>query len=140
MAAGMILLVPRRVTRPLVTIQQAMLKLAGGDFNVVLPGLDRKDEVGAIANAVEKFKVLAVEKGRQDAEEVLRRQQAEAELQAKAAEERAKSPTSRRAPSMRSAMAWPALGRRSDLSSERAIPRRLQAGEGQFQYGARSAL
>ena len=90
LAAGMILLVTGRVIRPLGTIQQAMLKLAGGDFNVVLPGLDRKDEVGAIANAVEKFKVLAVEKGRQDAEEVLRRQQVEAELQAKAAEERAK--------------------------------------------------
>jgi methyl-accepting chemotaxis protein len=90
LAAGMILLVSGRVIRPLGTIQQAMVKLAGGDFNVVLPGLDRKDEVGAIANAVEKFKVLAVEKGRQDAEEVLRRQQAEAEIQAKAAEERAK--------------------------------------------------
>jgi methyl-accepting chemotaxis protein len=90
MAAGMILLVSRRVTRPLVTIQGAMLELAGGNFNVVLPGLDRKDEIGAMANAVEKFKVLAVEKGRQDAEEVVRRQQAEAELQAKAAEERAK--------------------------------------------------
>jgi methyl-accepting chemotaxis protein len=91
LAAGMILLVTRRVTRPLVTIQEAMLKLAGGDFNVVLPGLDRKDEIGAMANAVEKFKVLAVEKGRQDAEEVMRRQQAEADLQAKAAEERAKA-------------------------------------------------
>jgi methyl-accepting chemotaxis protein len=90
MAAGMILLVSRRVTGPLVTIQQAMLKLAGGDFDVVLPGLDRKDEIGAMANAVEKFKVLAVEKGRSDAEEVMRRQQAEAALQAQAAEERAK--------------------------------------------------
>ena len=90
LGAGMILLVTGRVIRPLGTIQQAMVKLAGGDFNVVLPGLDRKDEVGAIANAVEKFKVLAVEKGRQDAEEVLRRQQAEAEIQAKAAEERVK--------------------------------------------------
>jgi methyl-accepting chemotaxis protein len=89
-AAAMVLLVTRRVITPLRTIQQAMLKLAGGDFNVVLPGLDRNDEVGAIANAVEKFKVLAVEKGRQDAEEVVRRQQVEADLQAKAAEERAK--------------------------------------------------
>jgi methyl-accepting chemotaxis protein len=91
LAAGMVVLVSRRVTGPLVTIQQAMLKLAGGDFNVVLPGLDRKDEIGAMANAVEKFKVLAVEKGRREAEDVLRRQQAEAELQAKAAQERAKS-------------------------------------------------
>jgi methyl-accepting chemotaxis protein len=90
LASGMILLVTRRVIRPLVTIQQAMLKLAGGDFNVVLPGLDRQDEVGAIANAVEKFKVLAVEKGRSEAEELVRRQQTEADLQAKAAEERAK--------------------------------------------------
>ena len=90
LAAGMILLVTRRVTRPLVTIQEAMLKLAGGDFNVVLPGLERKDEIGAMANAVEKFKVLAVEKGRQDAEEVVRRQQAESEVQAKEAGERAK--------------------------------------------------
>jgi methyl-accepting chemotaxis protein len=90
LAGGMILLVTRRVTRPLVTIQQAMLKLAGGDFNVVLPGLDRKDEIGAMANAVEKFKVLAVEKGRHEAEELVRRQQAEADLQAKSAEERAK--------------------------------------------------
>ena len=88
--AGMIILVARRVISPLGTIQQAMLKLAGGDFNVVLPGLDRKDEVGAIANAVEKFKVLAVEKGREEAEEVMRRQQTEAELQAKSAEERTK--------------------------------------------------
>ncbi len=90
LAGGMILLVTRRVTRPLVTIQQAMLKLAGGDFNVVLPGLDRKDEIGAMANAVEKFKVLAVEKGRHEAEELVRRQQAEADLQAKSAQERAK--------------------------------------------------
>lgn len=90
-AAGMILLVTRRVISPLRMIQQAMLKLAGGDFNVVLPGLDRKDEVGAIANAVEEFKELAVEKGRKDAEEVVRRQQAEAEVQAKAAEERTKA-------------------------------------------------
>jgi methyl-accepting chemotaxis protein len=89
-AAGMVLLVTRRVISPLRTIQEAMLKLAGGDFNVVLPGLERKDEIGAMANAVEKFKVLAVEKGRQDAEEVVRRQQAESEVQAKEAGERAK--------------------------------------------------
>ena len=80
-----------------------MLKLAGGDFNVVLPGLDRKDEIGAIANAVEKFKVLAVEKGREEAEDVMRRQQAEAELQAKGRggprRRRPRSPTSRRGPS-----------------------------------------
>ena len=64
LAAGMMLMVSRRVTGPLNAIRAAMLKLAGGDFDVVLPGLHRKDEIGAVANAVERFKVLAVDKAR----------------------------------------------------------------------------
>src|SRR5262249_55195987 len=63
---AMMLLVSRRVTGPLAKIQQAMLKLAGGDFEVVLPGLERKDEIGAMAKAVEQFKVVAVEKARDE--------------------------------------------------------------------------
>jgi methyl-accepting chemotaxis protein len=90
LTAGMMLAVSRRVTGPLHTIQQAMLKLAGGDFNVVLPGLSRKDEIGDVANAVERFKVVAVEKARREADESMRRQQIEAEAQAKAAEQQAK--------------------------------------------------
>src|SRR5260370_13795516 len=67
-----------------------MLQLADGKFDVVLPGLGRKDEIGEIAQAVETFKVKAAEKAALEADEVLRRQKAEAEAQAKAAEERAK--------------------------------------------------
>jgi methyl-accepting chemotaxis protein len=85
LAGGMMLMVSWRVTRPLNAIRGAMLKLAGGDFEVVLPGLDRKDEIGAVANAVERFKVLAVEKARGEADAALQRQQAEAERQAQAA-------------------------------------------------------
>jgi methyl-accepting chemotaxis protein len=98
MAAGMILMVSRVVTGPLRRIRDAMLKLAGGDFDVVLPGLDRSDEIGAVANAVEKFKVLAFEKARGEADEVVRRQQAdsmmakvEAQAQADAAAERSQA-------------------------------------------------
>src|SRR5262249_24013600 len=40
--AAMMLLVTGRVTRPLRSIRQAMLKVAEGDFSVVLPGLERK--------------------------------------------------------------------------------------------------
>src|SRR5262249_19128261 len=40
-----------------------------GNFDVVLPGLDRNDEVGEIAGAVETFKLRAVEKARHEAEE-----------------------------------------------------------------------
>jgi methyl-accepting chemotaxis protein len=90
-AIGMMLLVTRRVTAPLNHIQGAMLKLAGGDFDVVLPGLDRKDEIGDVANAVEQFKILAMEKARNEADESLRRQQAEAEERARVAEEQAKA-------------------------------------------------
>jgi methyl-accepting chemotaxis protein len=88
---GMMLLISRRVTSPLRNIQGAMLKLADGDFSVVLPGLDRKDEIGDVANAVERFKLLALERARAESDETLKRQKAEAELQAQAAEERARA-------------------------------------------------
>lgn len=42
-----------RILRPLSSLTGAMGKLADGDFAVVLPGLDRKDEVGEMAQAVE---------------------------------------------------------------------------------------
>jgi methyl-accepting chemotaxis protein len=102
LAGGMMFVVSRHVTGPLAGIQGAMLKLAGGDFEVVLPGLHRKDEIGAVANAVERFKVLAVDKARNEADAAMARQKAEAdrhaqvaraeaEAQAKVAAERAKA-------------------------------------------------
>src|SRR5262245_7985670 len=90
-AMGMMLLVSRRVVMPLQRIQGAMLKLADGDFGVAVPGLERKDEIGAMANAVERFKSLADERARHEAEEATRRQQGEADILAKAADERARS-------------------------------------------------
>jgi methyl-accepting chemotaxis protein len=79
------------IAKPIRALTGGMLRLAGGDFDVVLPGLGRKDEVGDIASAVEEFKVKAAEKARLEADEVLKRQKAEAEAQARAAEERAKA-------------------------------------------------
>ncbi len=83
---GMVLVVSRRVTGPLRQIQQAMLKIAGGDFSVVLPGLDRKDEIGDVANAIERFKTLVDEKAHAEAAAALRRQKIEADRQAQLAE------------------------------------------------------
>ncbi len=83
--AGMMLLVTRRVTSPLRHIQRAMLRLAEGDFAVVLPGLDRKDEIGDVSNAVEKFKVLAVEKARRETEEATARMKSESDRQTEVA-------------------------------------------------------
>jgi methyl-accepting chemotaxis protein len=90
-AMGMMLLVSRRVIGPLHGIQEAMLKLADGDFGVAVPGVERKDEVGAIANAVERFKVVADEKARQETEAATRRHEAEAAVQAKASQELART-------------------------------------------------
>jgi methyl-accepting chemotaxis protein len=39
-----------------------MQRLASGDFAVVLPGLGRADEVGDMAQAVETFKIRAMQK------------------------------------------------------------------------------
>jgi methyl-accepting chemotaxis protein len=91
LTAGMMMVVSRRVIGPLRHIQGAMLKLADGDFDVALPGLDRKDEIGDVANAVERFKILAVDKARQDADAVVQRQKADAAQQAKIAEEQARA-------------------------------------------------
>jgi methyl-accepting chemotaxis protein len=63
----MLLVVSLRVVSPLHKLSAAMRKLADGDFGVVLPGLGRKDEIGAIAAATEGFKVKASEKAQREA-------------------------------------------------------------------------
>ena len=60
---------------PLSGLTSGMKELAGGNFGVVLPGLDRKDEVGDMAQAVESFKVKAAEKARDEAEAKIRQDQ-----------------------------------------------------------------
>ena len=59
----------RAISRPLSAMTGAMGKLANGNFDVVLPGLGRKDEIGEMAQAVEQFKVEARERARRDAED-----------------------------------------------------------------------
>jgi methyl-accepting chemotaxis protein len=59
----------RSVSRPLAGMALAMKELASGNFTVVLPGLGRKDEVGEMAQAIETFKVTAMERARREAEE-----------------------------------------------------------------------
>ncbi|MBR1166252.1 methyl-accepting chemotaxis protein [Bradyrhizobium liaoningense] len=63
------------IARPIRALTIAMDKLAGGDFSVVLPGLGRKDEVGGVAAAVEKFKIVSEQKAREEAEAKIRQDQ-----------------------------------------------------------------
>jgi methyl-accepting chemotaxis protein len=51
----------------MIAMCKAMRELAGGHFDVVLPGLGRRDELGEMAGAVEEFKVQAVAKAERDA-------------------------------------------------------------------------
>jgi methyl-accepting chemotaxis protein len=66
---GITLAATRSVTKPLAGMVRDMGKLASGDFQVVLPGLGRKDEIGAMAEAVELFKFKAVERARHESEQ-----------------------------------------------------------------------
>jgi methyl-accepting chemotaxis protein len=72
----------RGITRPLSRLTAAMGRLAGGDFSFEVPGCDRRDEIGEISRAVERFKIRAVEKAQQEAD------QKQAQAQAAAAARR----------------------------------------------------
>ena len=48
--------VQRRVTKPIDTMTSAMRRLAEGDTSIIIPGTSRRDEIGAMAKAVEVFK------------------------------------------------------------------------------------
>jgi methyl-accepting chemotaxis protein len=63
------------IARPMRALSVSMDELAGGNFAVVLPGLGRRDELGAVAAAVEKFKVVSEQKSREEAEAKIKQDQ-----------------------------------------------------------------
>ncbi|MEA2862879.1 MAG: hypothetical protein QOC84_835 [Bradyrhizobium sp.] len=65
--AVLALLLGKGISRPMIAMCKAMRELAGGNFDVVLPGLGRKDELGEMAAAVEEFKMQAIAKAERDA-------------------------------------------------------------------------
>ncbi|MDE2376188.1 methyl-accepting chemotaxis protein [Bradyrhizobium sp.] len=69
LAVGAMIGVTRRVITPLHNIRDAMLKVAGGDLLVDSGYLDRQDEIGALAGALETFKQQASDKLRIEAQE-----------------------------------------------------------------------
>jgi methyl-accepting chemotaxis protein len=62
------LILGRGISRPMTAMCKAMRELANGNFDVVLPGLGRRDELGEMAAAVEEFKMQAIAKAERDAE------------------------------------------------------------------------
>ena len=86
LGAVLALLLGKGISRPMIEMCKAMRELAGGNFDVVLPGLGRRDELGEMAGAVEEFKMQAIAKAERDA--------AAQEAQNKAAERGAAQPNS----------------------------------------------
>jgi methyl-accepting chemotaxis protein len=67
LGAVLALLLGKGISRPMIEMCKAMRELASGNFDVVLPGLGRKDELGEMAAAVEEFKMQAIAKAERDA-------------------------------------------------------------------------
>ena len=62
-------LIGRSISRPVVAMSRAMRELAAGNFEVQLPGLERRDEVGQMAHAIQEFKVQAIAKAERETSE-----------------------------------------------------------------------
>ena len=67
LGAALALVLGRGISAPMTAMCRAMRELANGKFDVVLPGLGRKDELGEMAGAVEEFKLQAIAKAERDA-------------------------------------------------------------------------
>ncbi|QQP89338.1 HAMP domain-containing protein [Skermanella sp. TT6] len=71
-AVLMALMVGRGLTRPIERLREAMRRLSAGDTAAEIPGRDRRDELGTMAEAVEVFKKSMAEaetlRGRQEAD------------------------------------------------------------------------
>jgi len=77
LAVVLALLVARGLAGPILALTGTMKRLASGDTEVAVTGMDRKDEVGLMAQAVQVFKENARSIGR------MRREQEEAETTAR---------------------------------------------------------
>jgi methyl-accepting chemotaxis protein len=61
LVVGMSLLLGRSILRPIAGMTAAMRKIAEGDTATAIPALDRRDEVGAMAQSVQVFKDNMIE-------------------------------------------------------------------------------
>jgi methyl-accepting chemotaxis protein len=73
LSIGIVVVMARSITRPIAALSDVMKALAGGDTSVAIAGLNRRDEIGTMAGAVQVFKDNMIETER------LRQEQKEAE-------------------------------------------------------------
>jgi methyl-accepting chemotaxis protein len=82
LSVGGMLVITRHVLRPLQTIRDAMLKVAGGDLSADASFPGRTDEIGSLASALGTFKQNAADKARIEDEQRARRARSEEKQQA----------------------------------------------------------
>lgn len=75
-ASGLGLLIMRnRLAAPLSRLTTAMGEMAGGDFDRAVPGLELRDEIGAIGRALDSIKAGVADRAREEAETQAQAQQ-----------------------------------------------------------------
>ncbi|MCW4116390.1 methyl-accepting chemotaxis protein [Aurantimonas sp. MSK8Z-1] len=84
-------LLSRLIASPIVAMTDAMRRLAGGDKSIAVPGTERRDEIGAMAGAVETFKQAAIKQDQLEAEAKAARAKQEAEAARQQAADRQKA-------------------------------------------------
>ncbi|HVI51059.1 MAG TPA: methyl-accepting chemotaxis protein [Candidatus Sulfotelmatobacter sp.] len=83
-AVGLVLatLIARALARPIASMTHAMERLAQGDKTIAVPALERGDEIGEMAKAVEVFKQNAIAMERMQSEQAELKARSEAERRA----------------------------------------------------------
>jgi methyl-accepting chemotaxis protein len=74
-----VFLIGRSISRPLVAMHGAMRRLADGDTAIVIPGIQRGDELGHMAKALDVFRESAIANKRLETEAAESRTRAESE-------------------------------------------------------------
>jgi len=83
-----LLVTSRQISLPINRLNSTMRQLADGKFDVEVPGTDRKDELGQMANAVQIFKEAGLENARLSTEAEANRRETEETRRANEAERR----------------------------------------------------
>src|ERR1700761_1272111 len=72
----------RRITRPVLSLTEATHRLAEGEATVAIPGVDRRDEIGTLAQAIDVLKEKSAEASRLSHEQERLKANAASERQA----------------------------------------------------------
>ncbi|MGQ9367348.1 methyl-accepting chemotaxis protein [Azospirillum sp. ST 5-10] len=118
-------LVARGIVVPVRDMTGTMTRLAGGDLDVTVPALADRDEIGAMAKAVEVFKTNAQEKRRMDEAE---RQRLEAERRAEEAQRARETAIGEEIAGLIDAVSRGDLSRRLDLAGKDGFYKTMSEG------------